>query len=234
MNVRRNVTFLVVTSCWSCSARSPTRCRPATSRCSASTSRAARRSCSRRWASSSPSTLDVAIDIIRNRVDTFGTLEPEITKPGQRHRHRPPRREGSQQGDRARRQDRRAALPAGASAELPSVGAAGEGARPPPRPRAAGATTTTTAPQPSDADAQSRDRVVRRRHGRHAHDDPHHDPRRRHRATPAWCCPTSPVARTPPRYYLGKAALTGKGNVDSAKAEFQLRSGLDVKMDLTD
>ena len=27
-------------------------------------------------------TLDVAIDIIRNRVDTFGTLEPEITRQG--------------------------------------------------------------------------------------------------------------------------------------------------------
>ena len=29
-----------------------------------------------------PDTLDVAIDIIRNRVDTFGTLEPEITRQG--------------------------------------------------------------------------------------------------------------------------------------------------------
>jgi preprotein translocase subunit SecD len=27
-------------------------------------------------------TLDVAIDIIRNRVDTFGTLEPEISRQG--------------------------------------------------------------------------------------------------------------------------------------------------------
>ena len=29
-----------------------------------------------------PDTLDVAIDIIRSRVDTFGTLEPEITRQG--------------------------------------------------------------------------------------------------------------------------------------------------------
>ncbi len=45
--------------------------------------------------------------------------------------------------------------------------------------------------------------------------------------------PDKPGGKNAPRYYLGKAALTGKGTVDTAKAEFQPGEGWTVKMDLT-
>jgi preprotein translocase subunit SecD len=45
--------------------------------------------------------------------------------------------------------------------------------------------------------------------------------------------PDKPGGKTAARYYLGKAALTGKGTVDTAKAEFVPGQGWTVKMDLT-
>ena len=46
--------------------------------------------------------------------------------------------------------------------------------------------------------------------------------------------PDKPGGKAAPRYYLGKAGLTGKGNVDSAKKEFVPGQGWTVKVDLTD
>jgi preprotein translocase subunit SecD len=45
--------------------------------------------------------------------------------------------------------------------------------------------------------------------------------------------PDKPGGTNAPRYYLGKAALTGKGTVSSAKAEFVSGQGWTVKVDLT-
>ncbi len=46
--------------------------------------------------------------------------------------------------------------------------------------------------------------------------------------------PDKPGGKKAGRYYLGKAALTGKGTVDTAKSEFVPSQGWTVKMDLTD
>jgi preprotein translocase subunit SecD len=46
--------------------------------------------------------------------------------------------------------------------------------------------------------------------------------------------PDKPGGKNATRYLLGKAALTGKGTVDTAKAEFVPNQGWTVKMDLTD
>jgi preprotein translocase subunit SecD len=46
--------------------------------------------------------------------------------------------------------------------------------------------------------------------------------------------PDKPGGKKAARYYLGKAALTGKGTVDTAKAEFVPNEGWTVTIDLTD
>ena len=156
LSVRRNVWYLVGLGRARASARFVGDARSrATRRSSASTSRAASRSCCRRWGSSSPTRLDVAVDLIEQRVNGLGVAEPEISPPGQRHRRRPARREGPRQGRGGGRQDRRAAVPA--RARRPPAGREERRARPPPRSRAA-------PPRPA-----------RRRRAAHHHD---HRPRR--------------------------------------------------------
>jgi preprotein translocase subunit SecD len=119
-------------------------------------------------------TLDVAIDIIRNRVDTFGTLEPEITRQG-----------SDIVIDLPGVKDREKAIAACDEATI----------------------ATLTSIPTTTRGADTRDACV--------------------------VLPDKPGSKTSSRYLLGKAALTGKGTVDTAKAEFVPSEGWTVKMDLT-
>ena len=157
-------------------------------------------------------TLDVAIDIIRNRVDTFGTIEPRDHPPGQRHRDRPARREGPRQGGRARRQDRRAALPAGGRAAAVR-GRAGEGGDHDDHDDARRLRPRRPTPQPSS-------RSARRPPSRRATTPPcPRSPRSPRRPAPATsatrasCCPNKPGGKTPPATTSARPGLTGKGGV---------------------
>jgi len=174
-------------------------------------------------------TLDVAIDIIRNRVDTFGTLEPEITRQGSDIVIDLP---GVKDRDKA------IAL-VGKTAELrfrpvlttlPSEVQQAKDATTTTT-TTPGATATTT-PQPSEAEARAaiascNDAVVQTLTS---------FPTTTRDADSRDACvvlPDKPGTKASARYYLGKAALTGKGTVDTAKAEFVSGQGWTVKMDLT-
>ncbi len=176
-------------------------------------------------------TLDVAIDIIRNRVDTFGTLEPEITRQGSDIVIDLP---GVKDRDKA------IAL-VGKTAELrfrpviqsglPSE-AAQEKAASTTTTTAAGATTTTTVPQPTTEEARAAiascdDAKIA------TFTDIPTTTRAGDQRNACVVLPDKPGGKSASRYYLGKAALTGKGTVDTAKAEFQPGTGWTVKMDLT-
>ena len=139
-------------------------------RCSASTCRAASRWCCPRWATYKSDSLDVAVDIIRNRVDGFGVARARDHPPGRRHRRRPPRGEGPRQGARAS---------SGKTAELrfrPVLAVAAargrehqhhddDAHRLDHHGRDGPATPTTTTTPPSDEAAAAARRVVRRGHG---------------------------------------------------------------------
>jgi preprotein translocase subunit SecD len=175
-----------------------------------------------------PDTLDVAIDIIRSRVDTFGTLEPEITRQGSDIVIDLP---GVKDRDKA------IAL-VGKTAELrfrPVIGqldSEAKQAKNATTTTAAGATTTTTVPQPTEAEArkaiaacdsttvQTLTSVPTTTRGDDVRDA-------------CVVLPDKPGSKTSPRYYLGKAGLTGKGTVSTAKSEFVSGQGWTVKMDLT-
>jgi preprotein translocase subunit SecD len=176
-------------------------------------------------------TLDVAIDIIRNRVDTFGTLEPEITRQGSDIVIDLP---GVKDRDKA------IAL-VGKTAELrfrpvitdqiPSEAAQAKAASTTTT-TAAGATTTTTVPQPSEAEARkavaSCDTTTVQTLTQFPTTSRAGDQR-----DVCVILPNKPGGKNATRYYMGKAALTGKGTVDTAKAEFVSGQGWTVKMDLT-
>ncbi len=176
-------------------------------------------------------TLDVAIDIIRNRVDTFGTLEPEITRqgsdividlPGVKDRDKAIALVGKTAELRFRP----------VLAPLPSEAAQAKAATTTTT-TAPGATTTTTAPQPSEAEARKAiascdDATVSTLTS---------IPTTNRGADVRDACvvlPDKPGGKTSSRYYLGKTGLTGKGTVSTAKAEFVSGQGWTVKMDLTD
>ncbi len=175
--------------------------------------------------------LDVAIDIIRNRVDTFGTLEPEISKqgsdivvdlPGVKDRDKAIALVGQTAELRFRP----------VIAPLPSEAAQAKAATTTTT-TAPGATTTTTPPQPSTADAK---KAVA------ACDDATVStltkiPTTSRAGDQRNACvvlPDKPGGKTANRYYLGKAGLAGKGTVSSAKASFQSGQGWTVQMNLTD
>jgi preprotein translocase subunit SecD len=173
-------------------------------------------------------TLDVAIDIIRNRVDTFGTLEPEITRQGSDIVIDLP---GVKDRDKA------IAL-VGKTAELrfrpvlSQLPSEAQQAKDATTTTTAGATPSTTVPQPSEAEARAaiascNNDVVQTLTSfpttTRADDQ-------RDRCV---VLPDKPGTKASNRYYLGKAALTGKGTVDTAKAEFVSGQGWTVKMDLT-
>src|SRR5207237_3512836 len=97
---------------------------------------------------------------------------------------------------------------------------------------AAGATTTTTVPQPSTAQARvaiaSCDDATVATITEFPTTTRAGDQRDK-----CVVLPNKPGGKNAPRYYLGKAALTGKGTVDTAKAEFVSGQGWTVKMSLT-
>jgi preprotein translocase subunit SecD len=179
----------------------------------------------------SQDSLDVSVDIIRSRVDSLGTLEPEITKQG-----------SDIVVDLPGVKDRQKAIDlVGATAELrfrpvvtqlPSL-AAQEKAASTTTTTAAGATTTTTAPQPTEAEAKAAiakcdDATVATLEK---------IPTTSRAADVRNACvvlPDKPGGKNAGRYYLGKAALTGKGNVADAKKDFVSGQGWTVQMELTD
>jgi preprotein translocase subunit SecD len=178
----------------------------------------------------SQDSLDVSVDIIRNRVDSLGTLEPEITKQG-----------NDIVVDLPGVKDRQQAIAlVGATAELrfravlsplPSEAQQAKDATTTTT-TAPGATTTTTAPQPSEAAARaaiaSCDATVVQTLTSFPTTTRAGDQRDR-----CVVLPDKPGGKNASRYYLDKAALTAKGNVSSSKAEFISGQGWTVTMNLT-
>lgn len=178
-----------------------------------------------------PDTLDVAIDIIRNRVDTFGTLEPEITRqgsdividlPGVKDRDKAI----ALVGKTAELRFRPVLAPLPSEAEQARAATTTTTTAP-------GATTTTTAPQPTEAEAQQAIASCDTATVASLTTIP---TTTRAEDTRDACVvlPDKPGSKTSPRYFLGKTGLTGKGTVSTAKAEFVSGDGWTVKMDLTD
>jgi preprotein translocase subunit SecD len=174
--------------------------------------------------------LDVAIDVIRNRVDSFGTIEPQISRqgndvvidlPGVKDRAKAVALVGQTAELRFRP----------VTTQLPSEAAQAKAATTTTT-AAPGATTTTTPPQPSTAAAKAAIAKC---------DDATVStlttiPTTSRAADTRNACvvlPNKPGGKNAPRYYLGKAGLTGKV-VSSAKAEFVSGSGWVVNMNLTD
>ena len=174
--------------------------------------------------------LDVAIDVIRNRVDSFGTIEPQISRQG-----------NDVVIDLPGVKDRAKAVAlVGQTAELrfrpvttqvPSEAAQAKAATTTTT-TTPGATTTTTPPQPSTAAARAAIAKC---------DDATVStlttiPTTTRAADVRDACvvlQNKPGGKNAPRYYLGKAGLTGKV-VSSAKAEFVSGTGWVVNMNLTD
>jgi preprotein translocase subunit SecD len=177
-----------------------------------------------------PSTLDVAIDIIRNRVDTFGTLEPEITRqgsdivinlPGVKDRNKAIALVGKTAELRFRP----------VITQLPSEADQAKAAATTTT-TAPGATTSTTTPPATDAAAKA---AIASCDNAKVGTLTTIPTTSRADDTRNVCVvlPNKPGSKTSPRYYLGKAALTGKEAVSTAKAEFVSGQGWTVKMDLT-
>jgi preprotein translocase subunit SecD len=176
-------------------------------------------------------TLDVAIDIIRNRVDTFGTIEPEITRqgsdividlPGVKDRDQAIALVGKTAELRFR-----PVIQAGIPSEAAQKKAASTTTT------AAGATTTTTVPQPSTAEARAAIASCDNAKIATLTDIPT-TTRAGDQRDACVVLPDKPGGKHASRYYLGKAALTGKGTVDTAKADFVGGTGWTVKVELTD
>jgi preprotein translocase subunit SecD len=176
-------------------------------------------------------TLDVAIDIIRNRVDSFGTLEPEITRQGSDIVIDLP---GIKDRDKA------IAL-VGKTAELrfrpvlnqlPSEAAQAKAATTTTTTAPGATTTTTTTPPPSAAATKAAVAACDDATLETATEIPTTS-RAGDQRNVCVVLPDKPGGKQAGRYYLGKAALTGKGTVDTAKSEFVSGQGWTVKMDLT-
>jgi preprotein translocase subunit SecD len=174
--------------------------------------------------------LDVAIDVIRNRVDSFGTIEPQISRqgndvvidlPGVKDRAKAVALVGKTAELRFRP----------VTTQLPSEAAQAKAATTTTT-TTPGATTTTTTPPPSTAAAKAAIAKC---------DDATVStlttiPTTTRAADVRNACvvlPNKPGGKNAPRYYLGKSGLTGKV-VSSAKAEFVSGSGWVVNMNLTD
>jgi preprotein translocase subunit SecD len=175
-------------------------------------------------------TLDVAIEIIRNRVDSFGTLEPEISRqgndividlPGVKNRDKAI----ALVGKTAELRFRAVIAPLASEAQQAKDATTTTTTTP-------GATTTTAAPQPSEAAAKkaiaSCDQATVATLTTIPTTSRADDVR-----NACVVLPDKPGGRTATRYYLDKAALTGKGTVSTAKAEFVPGQGWTVRMDLT-
>lgn len=178
-----------------------------------------------------PEALDVAVDIIRTRVDGLGVAEPEISRqgndivvdlPGVKDRAKAERLVGQTAELRFR-----PVIAANLASEAQQAKAATTTTT-----TAPGATTTTTAPPATDAEAKAAIASC---------DDAKVGalttiPTTTRLGDQRAVCvvlPDKPGGKNAPRYYLGKAGLTGKA-VSSAKSEFISGQGWTVKMDLTD
>jgi preprotein translocase subunit SecD len=185
-----------------------------------------------------PGSLDVAIDIIRNRVDTFGTIEPEISRsgkdividlPGVKDR-----------GDAIRLVGKTAELRfRPVLATLPSLE---QQASPTPttttQPKAgstttAPATSTTTAPPtPAQTKAALQSIASCDTTAVGALAQIPTTPDALDQRDKCVVLPLKPGSRTSERFFLGPTALTGKA-VSSANASFVSGTGWTVNMDLT-
>jgi preprotein translocase subunit SecD len=177
-----------------------------------------------------PDTLDVAIDIIRNRVDTFGTLEPEITRqgsdividlPGVKDRDKAIALVGKTAELRFRP----------VITELPSDAAQAKAAATTTT-TTPGATTSTTTPPATDAEAKAAVASCDETKVAALTTIPTTS-RADDKRNVCVVLPNKPGTKTAPRFYLGKAAITGKEAVSTAKPEFVSGQGWTVKMDLT-
>jgi preprotein translocase subunit SecD len=177
-----------------------------------------------------PQALDVAVDIIRTRVDGLGVAEPEISRqgndivvdlPGVKDRAKAERLVGQTAELRFR-----PVIAAGLASEAQQ--ATSTTTTPTTAP---GAAPTTTAPPASEAEAKAAVAAC---------DDAKVGaltsiPTTTRLADTRDVCvvlPDKPGGRNAPRYYLGKAGLTGRA-VSSAKAQFLSGQGWTVTMDLT-
>jgi preprotein translocase subunit SecD len=180
-----------------------------------------------------PQALDVAVDIIRTRVDGLGVAEPEISRqgtdivvdlPGVKDRAKAERLVGQTAELRFR-----PVIAAGLASESAQAKAATTSTTAPTT--APGATTTTTAPPATAAEAKAavascddaRVSALTTIPTTTRLDD---------QRNVCVVLPDKPGGKNAPRYYLGKAGLTGKA-VSSAKAQFLSGQGWTVTMDLT-
>ena len=174
--------------------------------------------------------LDVAIDIIRNRVDTFGTIEPEISRqgndvvidlPGVKDRDKAL----ALVGQTAELRFRPVLSPVPSEAQEKTASTTTTTSPP------AGATTTTTTPPPTQAEAKA---AIASCDANRVAALTTFPTTTRLNDTRDVCVvlPNKPGGAKATRYYLGKAGLTGKA-VSSAKSEFVSGQGWTVKMSLT-
>jgi preprotein translocase subunit SecD len=174
--------------------------------------------------------VDVAIDVIRNRVDTFGTIEPEISRQG-----------NDVVIDLPGVKDRQKALQlVGKTAELrfrPVLTALPPASATPTSTTAPASTTAPTTPTvPPDPAAVAAAVESCDANQVAAIAQSTKIPTTSRAADTRNACvvlPNEPGGARSPRYYLGPAGLTGKA-VASAKSEFAPGTGYVVNMDLTD
>jgi len=178
-----------------------------------------------------PEALDVAVDIIRTRVDGLGVAEPEISRqgndivvdlPGVKDRAKAERLVGQTAELRFR-----PVIGANLASEAQQAKAATTTST-----TAPGATTTTPAPPATDAEAKAAIASCDNAKVGALTTIPTTTRLGDQRAVCA-VLPDKPGGKNAPRYYLGKAGLTGKA-VSSAKSEFISGQGWTVKMNLTD
>lgn len=175
--------------------------------------------------------LDVAIDVIRNRVDSFGTIEPEISRQG-----------SDIVIDLPGVKDRQKAVQlVGKTAELrfrPVLGALPAESTAPPgtttSSTTAPETTTTTTPEQGKAAAVAAVKSCDTTAVQTLSQTTVIPTTTRLGDTRKACVvlPNKPGSKNSTRYFLGPAGLTGSA-VGSAKAEFVTGQGWTVKMDLT-
>ena len=178
-----------------------------------------------------PEALDVAVDIIRTRVDGLGVAEPEISRqgndivvdlPGVKDRAKAERLVGQTAELRFR-----PVIAARLASEAQQAKAATTTTT-----TAPGATTTTTAPPATDAEAKAAIASCDNAKVGALTTIPTTS-RVGDQRDVCVVLPDKPGGKNAPRYYLGKAGLTGKA-VSSAKSEFISGQGWTVKMNLTD
>ncbi|MFN8026344.1 MAG: protein translocase subunit SecD [Acidimicrobiia bacterium] len=189
----------------------------------------------------SKDSLDVAVDIIRTRVDSLGTLEPEITRSGSG-------KDAFVQIDLPGVKDREKAVKLVGTtgtlrfrpvlANLPAEGASTSTTTTTTGTTVPGATTTaptttTTLPK-TEADAAAIAAVASCDTTLIGQLDPAKIPTTKPADDAADKCIVAKSRDGKSRYLLGPTALAGKGGVSGAKSQFAQGTGYVVLMDLTD